>query len=82
MKKKSLKRLSILTSAALATLLIAPGVSTIISDIRSNPHQPRQYFDEEALKELSLSINRVGIILTFLFFEFPNCFSSSGMPSL
>ena len=36
MKKKSLKRLSILTSAALATLLIAPGVSTIISDIRSN----------------------------------------------
>ncbi|MBQ3021623.1 MAG: ParB/RepB/Spo0J family partition protein [Bacilli bacterium] len=33
-----------------------------IKDIRSNPHQPREYFDEEALKELSESIKDHGII--------------------
>ena len=33
-----------------------------ISEIRSNPHQPREYFDEEALKELSESIKEHGII--------------------
>ena len=27
-----------------------------IKDIRSNPHQPREYFDEESLKELSKSL--------------------------
>ena len=37
-------------------------VNIKISDIRSNPHQPRQYFDEEALKELSLSIKDNGVI--------------------
>ena len=36
MKKKSLRRLSIFTSALLATLLIAPGLSTIVKDVRSN----------------------------------------------
>ena len=36
MKNKTLKRLSIFTSAMLATLLIAPGVSTIVNDIRGN----------------------------------------------
>jgi len=33
-----------------------------IKDIRSNPHQPREYFDESALKELSESIKEHGII--------------------
>ena len=33
-----------------------------IKDIRSNPHQPREYFDEEALRELSESIKDHGII--------------------
>ncbi len=33
-----------------------------IKDIRSNPHQPRTYFDEEALKELSESIKIHGVI--------------------
>lgn len=33
-----------------------------IKDIRSNPHQPRKYFDEKALKELSDSIKEHGII--------------------
>ncbi len=33
-----------------------------IKDIRSNPHQPREYFDEEALKELSESIKDHGVI--------------------
>ena len=33
-----------------------------IKDIRSNPHQPREYFDEEALRELSDSIKDHGII--------------------
>ena len=33
-----------------------------IKDIRSNPHQPREYFDEEALRELAGSIKDHGII--------------------
>ncbi len=33
-----------------------------IKDIRSNPHQPREYFDEESLKELSESISEHGVI--------------------
>jgi hypothetical protein len=33
-----------------------------IKDIRSNPHQPREYFDEESLRELSESIKDHGII--------------------
>ena len=33
-----------------------------IKDIRSNPHQPREYFDEESLKELSKSIKEHGLI--------------------
>jgi len=33
-----------------------------IKDIRSNPHQPREYFDENALKELAESIKEHGII--------------------
>lgn len=33
-----------------------------IKDIRSNPHQPREYFDEESLKELSESIKEHGLI--------------------
>lgn len=33
-----------------------------ISHIRPNPNQPRKYFDEEALKELSESIKSEGII--------------------
>ena len=33
-----------------------------IKDIRSNPHQPREYFDESALRELSESIKDHGII--------------------
>ena len=33
-----------------------------IKDIRSNPHQPREYFDEEALRELAESIKAHGII--------------------
>ena len=33
-----------------------------IKDIRSNPHQPREYFDEEALRELAESIKDHGII--------------------
>jgi len=37
-------------------------VEIAIKDIRSNPHQPREYFDEEALKELSESIKEHGII--------------------
>jgi len=37
-------------------------VEIAIKDIRSNPHQPREYFDESALKELSESIKEHGII--------------------
>ena len=33
-----------------------------VKDIRSNPHQPREYFDEESLKELSKSIKEHGLI--------------------
>lgn len=33
-----------------------------IRDIRSNPHQPREYFDEESLRELSESIKEHGLI--------------------
>lgn len=33
-----------------------------IKDIRSNPHQPREYFDEESLRELADSIKDHGII--------------------
>lgn len=33
-----------------------------IKDIRSNPHQPREYFNEESLKELSESIKDHGVI--------------------
>ena len=33
-----------------------------ITEIRSNPYQPRQYFDEVALEELALSIKEHGII--------------------
>ena len=37
-------------------------VEIAIKDIRSNPHQPREYFDENALKELADSIKDHGII--------------------
>lgn len=37
-------------------------VEISIKDIRSNPHQPREYFDEEALRELADSIKDHGII--------------------
>ena len=33
-----------------------------VDEIRSNPHQPREYFDEESLKELSESIKEHGLI--------------------
>ena len=33
-----------------------------LDEIRSNPHQPREYFDEESLRELSESIKDHGII--------------------
>ena len=33
-----------------------------VDDIRSNPHQPREYFDEEALNELAESIKDHGIL--------------------
>ncbi len=33
-----------------------------ISEIRSNPYQPRKNFDDESLKELSLSIGEHGVI--------------------
>lgn len=33
-----------------------------IDEIRSNPHQPREYFDEESLRELSESIKEHGLI--------------------
>ena len=33
-----------------------------INDIRSNPHQPREYFDDEALEELANSIKEHGVI--------------------
>ena len=33
-----------------------------INEIRSNPHQPREYFNEDALKELSESIKENGVI--------------------
>ena len=37
-------------------------VEISIDDIRSNPHQPREYFDEDALKELAESIKDHGVI--------------------
>ena len=37
-------------------------VAVPIRDIRSNPYQPRKYFDEETLKELSDSIKQHGIL--------------------
>lgn len=36
-------------------------VNVKISELRSNPYQPRQVFDEEALKELSASIKEHGV---------------------
>lgn len=33
-----------------------------VDEIRSNPHQPREYFDEESLRELSESIKEHGLI--------------------
>lgn len=33
-----------------------------LEDLRSNPYQPRSYFDEEALKELAESIKEYGVI--------------------
>ena len=44
------------------TTSISDIVEIPIKDIRSNPHQPREYFDEEALRELSESIKDHGII--------------------
>lgn len=39
------------------------GVTTIpISKIKTNPHQPRKYFDPKALDELSASIKEKGVI--------------------
>ena len=35
-----------------------------IAELRSNPYQPRQKFDEEALKELSNSIKEHGVFIT------------------
>ena len=32
-----------------------------IDELRSNPYQPRKVFDEEALKELSISIKEHGV---------------------
>ena len=37
-------------------------VNLPIKDIRSNPHQPREYFDSEALNELAESIKVHGVI--------------------
>ena len=37
-------------------------VNIKISEIRSNPHQPRKYFDEKALEELADSIKEHGVI--------------------
>lgn len=37
-------------------------VSIKLDDIRSNPHQPREYFDEDALRELADSIKEHGVI--------------------
>ena len=37
-------------------------VEISIKEIRSNPHQPREYFDDAALKELADSIKEHGII--------------------
>ncbi len=37
-----------------------------ISEIRTNPYQPRKHFDEEALKELSLSIKEHGVFQPIL----------------
>jgi len=46
--------------------VITSGSSSIseieISKIQPNPNQPRTYFDEEALEELSASIKEIGII--------------------
>ena len=36
-------------------------VNVKISELRSNPYQPRQVFDEEALKELAVSIKEHGV---------------------
>ena len=33
-----------------------------LSELRSNPYQPRQVFDEEKLKELAISIQQYGVI--------------------
>ena len=33
-----------------------------VADIRPNPHQPRQTFDDEGLRELASSIRRHGIL--------------------
>ena len=33
-----------------------------INEIRSNPHQPREFFDEEALNELAESIKEHGLL--------------------
>lgn len=37
-------------------------VNIKLDDIRSNPHQPREYFDEDALRELADSIKEHGVI--------------------
>ena len=43
------------------------GIDTIpVSDVQPNPHQPRKYFDEEALSTLSDSIRELGVLQPIL----------------
>ena len=68
MKKQTLKRLSILGSAMLATLLIAPGLTTIVHDIRDNivyAYDGNQVF----FKESEYEVGDANIVYATLRFE-------------
>lgn len=57
------KGLSALIRPQADTIKTQAGVTSIpLSKIKTNPHQPRKYFDERALKDLAASIKEKGVI--------------------
>ncbi len=62
-KKQALGRgLSALLKEPTTDKLVGSIIDLEIALIEANPYQPRTYFDEEALKELSISIKELGVI--------------------
>lgn len=56
-----------------ATTTVTTAITTIpIDKIETNPFQPRKEFDEQALKELSISIEKQGVITPITVRRMPN----------